>query len=185
MSTPLSELNRRTFLKASALSIGGLTLGPSQLFAAEKKSLASTATQMLVSDLPKGTAPSALTFPHFPDRLHAFVWRNWQLVPTERLAKVVGAKPGDILRLGRTMGLSKPPHITADQRRRSYISVIKRNWHLLPYEQLLQLLDWTPEQLAFTLREDDFLYAKLGSLKPQCEPLKYIPPDEKTLTREK
>ncbi|MBI3851514.1 MAG: hypothetical protein HY298_14745 [Verrucomicrobia bacterium] len=140
---------------------------------------------MLASDLPKGSAPPTLAFPHFPDRLHAFVWRNWPLVPMERLAKVVGAKPADILRIGKSMGLAKPPRITADLQRRSYITVIKRNWHLLPYEQLLELLDWTPEQLAFTLREDDFLYAKLGSLKPQCEPLKYIPPDEKTLARQR
>ena len=36
----------------------------------------------------------------------------------------------------------------------------------------------TPERLAFTLREDDFLWVKLGRLKPKCEPLRYHPPDE-------
>ena len=56
-------------------------------------------------------------------------------------------------------------------------ALIRRNWHLLPYEQLLELLDMTPEQLAFTLREDDFLFSKLGSLKPKCEPLHYAKPD--------
>jgi hypothetical protein len=74
------------------------------------------------------------------------------------------------------MGLPKPPRITRDQMRRSYITVIKRNWHLLPYGQLLELLDWTPEQMAYTLREDDFLYVKLGNLKPQCDPLLFAPP---------
>ena len=39
---------------------------------------------------------------------------------------------------------------------RGYITLIRRNWHLLPYEQLLELVEMTPEQLAFTLREDDF-----------------------------
>ncbi len=185
MSAPLSELSRRTFLKASTFSIGGLALGQSLILAANKKSLDSKTARMSASDLPKGSAPPALCLPHFPDGLHAFVWRNWPLVPTDRLARVVGAKPADILRVGRALGLAKPPRITADQRRRSYITVIKRNWHLLPYEQLLELLDWTPEQMAFTLREDDFLYVKLGNLKPQCEPLKYVPPDEKTLARER
>jgi len=185
MSTLLPELNRRTFLKTSAISIGGLALGRSIAFAADEEPLAKKPVTMSASDLPKGSAPPALPLTHFPDRLHAFVWRNWQLVPADRLAKIVGAKPADILRVGRAMGLARPRRITADQRRRSYITVIKRNWHLLPYEQLLELLDWTPGQMAFTLREDDFLYVKLGNLKPQCEPLKYIPPDEKTLARER
>ncbi len=139
---------------------------------------------MAVSDLPMGSAPKPVSLPHFPSRLHAFVWRNWPLVTPERMAQVVGAKPADIKRLGRAMGLGDPPHITRDQQARSYLTVIKRNWHLLPYEQLLQLLGWTPEQMAFTLREDDFLWVKLGNLKPQCEPLFYQPPDEKALRRE-
>ena len=185
MNTPSWELNRRTFLKASAFSAAGLAFGTGVVFSTDKKPLPSNARQMLVSDLPRGSAPPALAFPHFPGRLHAFVWRNWQLVPTERLAKVVGSKPADILRIGRAMGLAKPPRITADQQRRSYITVLKRNWHLLPYQQLLELLDWTPEQMAFTLREDDFLYVKLGNLKPQCEPLHYSLTDKKTLARER
>jgi hypothetical protein len=83
------------------------------------------------------------------------------------------------------MGLAKPPRITTNQRRRSFITVIKRNWHLLPYEQLLELLDWTPEQMAFTLHEDDFLFTKLGNLKPKCERLTFVPADEPTMRRER
>ncbi|HZP85104.1 MAG TPA: hypothetical protein VFB21_25935, partial [Chthonomonadaceae bacterium] len=140
---------------------------------------------MLAASLPMGSAPEPVPLPHFPDRLHAYIWRNWQLVPTERLAKVVGAKPEEILRLGRAMGLSGPPPITPMQQRRSYITVIRRNWHLLPYKQLLALLDWTPEQMEYTLREDDFLFIKLGSLKPKCAPLAYRPPDAQTQERER
>lgn len=140
---------------------------------------------MPASALPKGSAPPPVALPHFPDRLHAFVWRNWQLVPAERLAAVVSATKADILQMGQAMGLSGPPRITADQQRRSYLTVIKRNWHLLPYEQLLALLGWAPSQMAFTLREDDFLFVKLGSVKPQCEPLQYHPPDEATQARER
>ncbi len=175
MNQSFEEFNRRNFLKASALSIGGLAFFPGSLFAEE---IGSGGKSLSVADLPRGGAPGALGFSHFPDRLHAYVWRNWQLVPADRLAKVVGAKAADILRIGQSMGLSKPPRITADQQRRSYLTVIKRNWHLLPYEQLLELLAWTPEKMAFTLREDDFLFVKLGNLKPKCEPLKYAPPAE-------
>ena len=61
------------------------------------------------------------------------------------------------------MGLRPPRAITPEQLSRSYITIIRRNWHLLPYDQLLTLLGWTGEKLAYTLREDDFLYVKLGN----------------------
>lgn len=121
--------------------------------------------------------------PHFPDRLHAFVFRNWSLVPVERMARVVGAKPEDVAALGKAMGLGEPPSIPELQWRRSYITIIRRNWHALPYEQLLELLGWTREKLDFTLREDDFLYHKLGNAKPACPPLRWAPPGEKAGAR--
>ncbi len=139
---------------------------------------------MLGTDLPAGPAPPPVKIAHFPDRLHAFVWRNWPLVPTARLAKTVGAKPEDILRIGRAMGLTGPPTIGRDQKTRSALTVIRRNWHLLPYDQLLTLLDWTPQQLEYSLREDDFLFIKLGSLKPKCERITYAPPGPAMLKRE-
>lgn len=137
------------------------------------------------ADLPRGNEPLPVAAPQFPDRLHAFVWRNWGLVPVARMAAVVGAKPHEIVRMGRAMGLVGPPRVSADQLRRSYITLIRRNWHLLPYDQLLALLGWTEEQLAFTLREDDFLYIKLGSHKPRCERLTYAPPNAEALRRER
>jgi len=175
-------LSRRIFLKTSSTATGGLVLGGFGWPALAEGGGKSPAKA--VADLPKGPTPPPVPLPHFPTRLHAFVWRNWPLVPTDRMARVVGSKPADIVRLGRAMGLEPPPRITRDQQARSYITVIKRNWHLLPYDQLLALLGWSPGQLAFTLREDDFLWIKLGSLKPACEPLRYQPPDEATLKRE-
>lgn len=133
--------------------------------------------------LSMGSAPDPVEFPHFPDRVHAFVWRNWPLVHAERMAEVLNTDPETVLEIGRGMGLDDPPEISDDQWRRSYITIIRRNWHLLPYQQLLQLLDWTEEEMAFTLREDDFLFIKLGSLKPRCEPLAYREPNDATLTR--
>ncbi|MCB1126544.1 MAG: hypothetical protein KDM81_08620, partial [Verrucomicrobiae bacterium] len=41
-----------------------------------------------------------------------------------------------------------------------------------------------PDQLAFALREDDFLYLKLGNLKPACAPVRYQPSDDTTRERE-
>ena len=178
----MNTLKRRSFLKSATLATGACLAGFStriEVIAAASKR---TPTGNL-SILPAGNAPRPVGLPHFPDRLHAFVWRNWSLVPTERLAAVVGARPSDLLKLGQAMGLSGPPRVTPDQWRRSYITIIRRNWHLLPYDQLLALLDWTPAQLAYTLREDDFLFIKLGSHKPACEPLKFGLPDAITAER--
>src|SRR5437868_5238648 len=98
---------------------------------------------LLQTGLPQGPAPVPVALPHFPDRLHAYIWRNWTLVPSKRLAEVVGAKPDQIVAIGVAMGLPPPPAITAMQQSRSYLTVIRRNWHLLPYPQLLKLLGWT------------------------------------------
>lgn len=133
--------------------------------------------------LPEGAAPPALPCDHFPDRFHAVVWRNWQVTPAERIAHAVGTTPENVVAAGRSMGLAGPPAISDDQWRRSYITVIRRNWHLLPYDQLLALLGWTPEQMAFALQEDDFLFHKLGRLKPRCEPVRFAPPTEAVAAR--
>ena len=37
--------------------------------------------------------PVPIPEPHFPDRLHLFVWRNWELANADRMAKVLGTTP--------------------------------------------------------------------------------------------
>lgn len=136
-------------------------------------------------ELPSGPTPPALTATHMPSRVHTFVWRNWELVPPERMAKVLGCAPDDVKAVGKSMGLADAPTVTNDQWQRSYITIIRRNWHLLPYEQMLTLLDWSAHKLAYMLKEDDFLYVKLGRLKPKCDPLRYAPPTDAQKARAK
>lgn len=126
-------------------------------------------------ELPLGAHPDALELPHFPTRQQALVWRNWEMVPVERLALVLQTGAQNVLELAREMGLRVPPHVGPQWLSHGYVTLIRQNWHLLPYEQLLTLLDWTPERLDFVLREDDFLWVKLGFLKPKCETLRFAP----------
>ena len=128
--------------------------------------------------LPEGSAPAPIVSGYFPDRVHEFVWRNWQVVEPTKLANLLGTSVENVQALAVSMGLPPAGTIPPEMRTRGYITLIRRNWHLLPYEQLLALLEMTPERLAFALREDDFLWIKLGSLKPKCEPIRYQPPDE-------
>ncbi len=130
------------------------------------------------SMLPEGSAPLALSASHFPDRVHEFVWRNWNVVPTAKVAAILGGSPQQVAALAASMGLPPAAAPAPEMPKRGYVTLIRRNWHLLPYPQLLALLDMTPERLAFALREDDFLWVKLGRLKPKCEPLRWREPDE-------
>lgn len=134
--------------------------------------------------LPTGSAPTPLDVPWFPSRLHAFIWRNWSLVPVARMAVVVGALPRDIERVGLAMGLRPLQGLSRAEFRRAGLTIIRRNWHLLPYGQLLTLLGWTADEMAFTLREDDFFFHKLGLLKPDSAPLRWAEPDESHRRRE-
>lgn len=127
-------------------------------------------------DLPAPVDKPPVEQPFFKDRLHAYIWFNWSLVPISTLAKTIQANESEIMEIGKRMGLPEPPEITNEQLERLHCTIIRRNWHLLPYEQIMQLLGWDKYQLAYTLREDDFLFIKLGSFKPQCEPLIFQKP---------
>jgi hypothetical protein len=129
------------------------------------------------------TAKKALENPHFPDRMHAFIWRNWTVVPVDQLAEVLGTDSDKVTAVAQSMGLSPQGKILPEWKDRGYITVLRRNWHLLPYKQLLVLLDKTPEELACCLEEDDFLFIKLGSIKPYCEELVYTEPTPEVKAR--
>lgn len=122
------------------------------------------------------TSSTAIPEPQFPSRLHLFVWRNWELANVDRMAQVVRATPEQILKMGASLGLPRKPVLTEDQLRRIYITVIRQNWHVLPDRQIIELLGWTSEHFAFTLKEDDFLDIKLGKVKPKCDELVYHTP---------
>ncbi len=124
-------MNRRTFL-------GHATLGPLLLGKTTSRWLGA---QELENET-GAPSPDPIPESHFPDRMHLFVWRNWELANTDRLAQVLGATPEQILEIGSSLGLPKKPELTADQLRRIYITVIRQNWHVLPDDQLMELLDW-------------------------------------------
>ncbi|MGQ9649970.1 MAG: hypothetical protein ACUVXJ_07655 [Phycisphaerae bacterium] len=143
------------------------------------------ATHVVHADplLPAGSSPKPIEAPHFPGRLHTFVWRNWESADLSEMARVLGTTEDNIRAIGESMGLPEHAPITETQKRRGYIGLIRRNWHLPNYDQLLLLLGWNEEKLAYTLKEDDFLWHKLGALKPDCPPLRYEPPSEATQRR--
>ncbi len=135
--------------------------------------------------LPSPIDKSPVYQPFFKNILHAYIWFNWSVVPVEKIAECIGAPKEDIIQIGKRMGLPHPTSSIPEQAsKKLHCTIIRRNWHILPYEQIMKLLDWDANQLAYTLREDDFLFFKLGGFKPKCEPLIYTPPDEETIKYE-
>lgn len=126
-------------------------------------------------ELPKlGKKP--VCFSHFPTKESAFVFRALEYFSYEKIAEILETTPQNIQDLGLAMGIMQ------DQQddiwlKKGYITIIRSMWHLLPYDQLLKLLEMTTDELAVLLREEDFLDIKLSD-KPACEKLQWKPLSE-------
>lgn len=130
---------------------------------------------MNVSELPVGSAPAPVAYPHFPARWQIFVWRNWELVPVERIARVLRCSVDEVVQAAAELGLTQSPVVDSKWVSHGYLTLIRNNWQLLSYAQILELLDWTADKLAYTLKEEDFFWVKVGMLKPDCNDLIYEP----------
>ncbi|MDF2713702.1 MAG: hypothetical protein K0R28_627 [Paenibacillus sp.] len=117
----------------------------------------------------------AVELPHFPTRMQVVIWRNWGLVSPERIAQVLEATVEQVCAAAFELGLSASPNVDPLWETNGYVTIIRANWHLLSFPQLLQLLDWPEEKLWYTLKEDDSLWIKMGRLKPRTEPVRYRP----------
>jgi len=115
---------------------------------------------------------SRLEFPHFPTKMQTFIFRNWDIVPANRIAACLGCSVSEVEKQAYKMGL-KPQKDVSCWLTRGYISIIKANWALLPYEQLLTILGWDEEKLGMVLKDEDFLKFKLGDIKPLCDKIEY------------
>ncbi len=122
---------------------------------------------------------------YFPSRLHAAVFRNWDIVPPERLAAVLGTDLATIRNAGTTLGLSWPKPLSAEEIRRNTEIVLRRNWPLLPRSQIESLLDYSPRELDEFLSKEIFLRALLASPPADLTFLKYEKPNQQTEARVK
>ena len=65
----------------------------------------------------RNTFPEIL-YKYFPSRMHAFIWRNWESVPLDRMAKVLNTTTENVFKVGRSMGLppDREPGLEFEQR---------------------------------------------------------------------
>ncbi|MBE6705859.1 MAG: hypothetical protein E7583_11390, partial [Ruminococcaceae bacterium] len=130
---------------------------------------------------PLGKKPVDLL--HFPTMQQAFIFRAYEYVPVSKIAKLLDTSEDNIRNAASEMGLKR--ECTSDiWLKKGYITIVRRMWHILPYDQLLELLEFDEEEFAIILREEDFLDIKLNA-KPVCETLKFreLTDEEKEQTR--
>lgn len=136
--------------------------------------------------LPETSNKPAIFYDYFPTRWQAVLFRNWNRIPLARMAKVLETTEEILLEEARRLRLPAAQEVSSRWDERGFLTIIRENWHLLPYEQLTALLQITPEYLAFILKEDDFMWHKMGRIKPFVEKTVYAPlkEEEKKRTEE-
>ena len=117
-------------------------------------------------NLPK-IGKKAIKLLHFPTIHQAFIFRAYEYIPPLRIAQILDTTEEKIREAAKEMGLEKACESNV-WLEKGYITIIRQMWHILPYQQILELLDMDEEALAVILREEDFLDIKLGD-KPICE----------------
>lgn len=98
----------------------------------------------------------------FPDRLSAYVWRNWTMVPKARLAEAVGATPEDLTRIAAEMGLPAQERIAPEWDTLGRKSIIRRNWNLVPRCQWQKLVPPNPNRHSNSDEGEDILKWQFG-----------------------
>ena len=109
-----------------------------------------------------------------PQKWQTVLLRNFGLVENSLLARVLGMDEETLARETERLGIERIKY-DARWKKLGYINIIKNNWHILPYSQLLELLEMDEETLAYCLKEDDFLDIKLGAFKAEATDVKYSP----------
>ncbi len=117
-----------------------------------------------------------------PTKWQLVILRNFGLVPTTFIAKVLNTKESVINKEAKRLGIDyityNPTYLD-----KSYLTIIRNNWNLLPYNQLLTLLNKDEEWLNYQLKNNDFLGVKLGNFKPKCEEVIYSKLDKKDIIK--
>ena len=109
-----------------------------------------------------------------PQKWQTIILRNYGLVDNKTMASVLGTDEQTVFNEAVRLGL-EPIKYNPKWKKQGYINIIKNNWHILPYHQLMELLDMDEKTLEYNLREDDFLACKLGLFKAQADEVKYSP----------
>ena len=115
-----------------------------------------------------------------PTKWQTVILRNYGLVKTKNIAKVLRCTPRRIDIEAARLGIGKIQYNSL-WREKSFLTIIRNNWSLLNYNQLLDLLEMSKEELTYNLNNNDFLGVKLGGFKPEVDEIYYTKLDNEEL----
>ncbi len=114
----------------------------------------------------------------FPEQWQTVIFLNYGYTSVDKIAAILCCDEEIVRKEAERMGLQNVVY-NGIWETKGYITLIRNNWYLLPYSQLLTLLGMTEAKLDYILQNDDFLSVKLGGFKPECEEVRYSPLSEK------
>lgn len=115
-----------------------------------------------------------------PTAWQTVIFRNYGYVPTERIAKALDCDVETVRTEAARLGLADHGYYKSFAHS-GHITILRNNWYLLPYEQIMTLLNIDEQSLDFMLEREDFLGEKLGAYKPLCERVIYSPLTEEQI----
>ena len=136
-----------------------------------------------MSALPQVSNKKAVSYEYFPTVWQNVIWRNWGYIPVNRIADALETSCENVYCAVKQMGLDENEPLNPMWKKRGYLTTIRDNWHICTYEQIMTLLNISADELAFILKEDDFMWVKLGNEKPQVEKTVYAPLTEEQRAR--
>ena len=105
-----------------------------------------------------------------PTAWQTVILRLYGVIKSNRIAKTPNCDTQTVEREAEKLGLGGIK-FTPEFREKGYITPLRAVWNILPYEQIITLLDMDESTLDYNLKEDDFLDCKLGGFKPYCNPV--------------
>ena len=94
-----------------------------------------------------------------PTKWQTVILRNYGLVETKNIAKILKCTARRVEIEAARLGIDKIQYSSL-WREKSYLTIIRNNWNLLNYEQLLDLLEMI---LKYYLKHQDVLIVKIRS----------------------
>ncbi len=124
--------------------------------------------------LPQIVTKKKMPEKQFPQAWQTVIFRNYGYISTDKIAKTLACDEETVVREAARLGLGDVAY-DKNWEEKGYLTLIRHNWYLLNYRQMMTLFGYSEEKLDFLLKEEDFFFVKLGWTKPDCPEIIYSP----------
>ncbi len=118
-----------------------------------------------------------------PCLFQTVIFRNYGMVPTENIAKVIKCSNEQVIKCACDLGLSEVEY-DCNWLKKGFVTVIRNNWDLISNKDISVLLGISESELNAILKDYDFLDIKLGD-KPKIYDYTFTELSEEQLLKTK